>query len=826
MATSTQLAQALALKKQNPNLTTRDAALQVKQATTPVTPTPTPIAPTPPVTPTQNFPSQPLNQQTTTGVNGETFQVAPVNAQGVTPQAPTQPTTPAPATPTTPAPTAPLDKTAEIQAKNQAQMEANAQKSQLAIQERKKAAEDAKLANIPTDQKSILTSLVSGVSVPQQNTAAYRSANLQYKNYQKFNAMTPQQLLDNMKMGEIDTATSQLLANNPSYIKAKEDFDKFQKNQSINQMVQSVTNGVKGTTETVDYAQQASDSLAKKLGIDQTNAEAYATIVSKNPEVVQLAGSVKSLTNQLNTLVQERNTIYKELKQQYPDLSASAIMTLMASRTQKWSTDIDALNASLSSQQANLKTAMEIAKWEYEATKEDIALQAGIAKEDRAKANEKPTFQQYGDKVYQVVNGKLVDTWINTASDQWQSANITRYNPLTGANESTPIFYKKKSGWAGFEAVDLAWNPIDANVLWWLSSTTTGGWVSTWTYATWSEAMRTDRNMNPTAFTTDIAKQAGLIEWVDYVQWDKFPWKSNLYTAKLIWDPIETTIRVIDSIGFKTKSGQDRWVYTAKLWLNNETWAKMSPMEKENAVKRMYQQEGGNWTAIWENKTTTPQFEASDVKAFENFDWKTIPAQYSKTPLLQQEFIKKYNDWRASQANVQIKTGEDILNVQLSDKATEQEKNAIQYGSRMLNAINDLAPLESEFAKLPLQEQLYQEFVPNLLKSDNQKTLEARKKDFITAVLRKESGASISPTEFANEEKKYFVQPWDSPSVIAAKQNARNFAIKAILSAAGKDINGKLVSSLYNPEAIVPQSTTNTNISSRIKAIRAKANQK
>lgn len=60
MATSTQLAQALALKKQNPNLTTRDAALQVKQATTPVTPTtPTPPQATQPV-PTQNFPSQPL----------------------------------------------------------------------------------------------------------------------------------------------------------------------------------------------------------------------------------------------------------------------------------------------------------------------------------------------------------------------------------------------------------------------------------------------------------------------------------------------------------------------------------------------------------------------------------------------------------------------------------------------------------------------------------------------------------------------------------------------------------------------------------------------
>ena len=46
MATSTQLAQALALKKQNPNLTTRDAVLQTKQATTPTVTTPTPTAST------------------------------------------------------------------------------------------------------------------------------------------------------------------------------------------------------------------------------------------------------------------------------------------------------------------------------------------------------------------------------------------------------------------------------------------------------------------------------------------------------------------------------------------------------------------------------------------------------------------------------------------------------------------------------------------------------------------------------------------------------------------------------------------------------------
>lgn len=93
--------------------------------------------------------------------------------------------------------------------------------------------------NQPMDQKSVLNAFISGVNVPEQKTQAYRNAQFKYKNYQKFNSMSPTQLLDNMKMGEIDTETSQLLASNPNYIKAKEDFDRFQKNQSINNMVRS-----------------------------------------------------------------------------------------------------------------------------------------------------------------------------------------------------------------------------------------------------------------------------------------------------------------------------------------------------------------------------------------------------------------------------------------------------------------------------------------------------------------------------------------------------------------------------------------------------------
>ena len=70
------------------------------------------------------------------------------------------------------------------------------------------------------------------------------------------------------------------------------------------------------------------------------------------------------------------------------------------------------------------------------------------------------------------------------------------------------------------------------------------------------------------------------------------------------------------------------------------------------------------------------------------------------------------------------------------------------------------------------------------LSPEQQKTLQARI-NFITAVLRKESGASISPTEFATAEKNYFPAPGDSADVIKQKQETRQTAIKAMKVQAG-----------------------------------------
>lgn len=140
---------------------------------------------------------------------------------------------------------------------------------------------------------------------------------------------------------------------------------------------------------------------------------------------------------------------------------------------------------------------------------------------------------------------------------------------------------------------------------------------------------------------------------------------------------------------------------------------------------------------------------------------------------------------------------------------TESQGNATAYGMRMAQADAILKPLEASGLKntglirsgvsgtlgaTPLIGEALARGSDNIfntlptilggLNEDQQKTVQARV-NFVTAVLRKESGASISPTEFATAEKNYFPAPGDSESVVKQKQQAREMAIKAMKLQAG-----------------------------------------
>lgn len=75
----------------------------------------------------------------------------------------------------------------------------------------------------------------------------------------------------------------------------------------------------------------------------------------------------------------------------------------------------------------------------------------------------------------------------------------------------------------------------------------------------------------------------------------------------------------------------------------------------------------------------------------------------------------------------------------------------------------------------------------NSLLSDKSQEVKNAQKNFLTSVLRKESGASISPSEFSEGNKIYFPQVGDKPEVLKQKEQNRKIAVQGILSAVPPD---------------------------------------
>lgn len=140
---------------------------------------------------------------------------------------------------------------------------------------------------------------------------------------------------------------------------------------------------------------------------------------------------------------------------------------------------------------------------------------------------------------------------------------------------------------------------------------------------------------------------------------------------------------------------------------------------------------------------------------------------------------------------------------------TESQGNATAYGMRMKEANAILEPLEKAgktntglvsgtvggvVGLVPLIGDKLEGATGSLFNSlpqilgglspEQQQVAQARI-NFITALLRKESGAAIGASEFATAEKNYFPKPGDDASTIAQKQQARKTAIRAMEIQAG-----------------------------------------
>ena len=107
--------------------------------------------------------------------------------------------------------------------------------------------------------------------------------------------------------------------------------------------------------------------------------------------------------------------------------------------------------------------------------------------------------------------------------------------------------------------------------------------------------MRTDENLNPTAFITDVARTGGLVVDVDYTQGTEFKAGGQTYhTAKILLDPLVVTIKLMDHAGFYTRGGSARWVYSdGPIGIPHKLWMMLTHDQKVFLIGILYQHEGG-----------------------------------------------------------------------------------------------------------------------------------------------------------------------------------------------------------------------------------------
>lgn len=128
-------------------------------------------------------------------------------------------------------------------------------------------------------------------------------------------------------------------------------------------------------------------------------------------------------------------------------------------------------------------------------------------------------------------------------------------------------------------------------------------------------------------------------------------------------------------------------------------------------------------------------------------------------------------------------------------KMSEAQSKDALYADRTLNSEKVLGRPETQAAASDFWQNAASRvpvFGNYLVSADYQKYDQA-KRDFINAVLRRESGASISQSEFDNAYKQYMPEPGDSEGKLEQKRQLRLTAIRGFASGAGPSYQPSMI---------------------------------
>lgn len=438
------------------------------------------------------------------------------------------------------------------------------------------------------------------------------------------------------------------------------------------------------TDEEKQYAKDAADIIARNLDIDNTVKHTYEDLVKAYPWATK--ATLMAMAQDRNSdLLREKENNNVELTrlQWYMDYMQSE----RQERTRIWENAINQLQKQFGMYyQYTPQWMSELAQAQYAATNVTLD-QADNGTDAQKQMALQRVLDDYYAKYWDIIQRSEAQV-INDVMALAKNKGIS----LSQALEENFLKYLRQKPWFKELSTIATKNPEIVKVWdnayaywddnWNLVSV---WWAITWT---WVWTMRTERNNNPTAMTVDVAKSLWWVEWVDYVQWDSFKtWDGRtLYTAKLIGDPIETTIKLLDNAAnswkwaFYTKWWAQRWTHTA---MSDKDWLALTPEQKQNVVLQMLQREGWDinkmawynqwvwwWTEWWQKRNSEletfldkwkgAEWDRLKEKDFWATYWKELEAKWvSKESFLKQ--FKEYYAYDARDAYLEILSNLDHL---------------------------------------------------------------------------------------------------------------------------------------------------------------------
>lgn len=154
---------------------------------------------------------------------------------------------------------------------------------------------------------------------------------------------------------------------------------------------------------------------------------------------------------------------------------------------------------------------------------------------------------------------------------------------------------------------------------------------------------------------------------------------------------------------------------------------------------------------------------------------------YYKVELLKQQIETE----KAQRANIYANIDKTKAESGAGKPATQAQYTASGFASRVVQAKDIIDSNSANLSGLSTVEYLGQRNLPNALQSPLiQQQLQAER-NFVNAVLRRESGAAISPEEFKSAEKQYFPMPGDSAEVLAQKKANRDLTSANLINESG-----------------------------------------